>query len=117
MNRRTFAGILIGSAAIPVFGDSAFADVDFIEEDKFTTPVISVRLNVPYADRVIVETFYHATLPISAALVEGILAKTTVIPYIQNARVVAEPVPVKRDKIAWVVLTLVRDVEKMKWTP
>lgn len=117
MNRRSFTGILLGGTAIPVLGDSSFAAVRFIEEEKFTTPVVTVDVDAPFADRVIVQTFYHTTAPFAAGNVELILAKTSIIPYVQNAAVACDPVPVKRDKIAWIVLTLVRDVAEMKWKP
>jgi hypothetical protein len=89
--------------------------VELLPSVDDTSPFsVSVRVaRGTHADQVVVKYFYNTRVPgIDQDLM---LTFTTVVPAAAGNWVAADPAPVSRSKIAWIDVTLVRDVEKQRF--
>jgi hypothetical protein len=88
--------------------------MEVVEDGMF-----GVALSVPkgtHADRAIVRIGYHSPAPGLGLDQELFLVKVSAIEVIPEAWVMSDSIAVPREKIAWVDVQLVRDIEHQRFT-
>ena len=79
-------------------------------------PVITARMdsNFSSADQIIVRTFYRSDVQIDGKPMQLLLSRVSVIPYSLGTHVATDPVPAKKDMIAFVDLTFVKSIGQQR---
>ena len=114
IERRSFIAMTLGAIAVPVTGDDQFADVTFTQTNGTITPVITVHNDAPKADQVLIQVFYKGMV-VKGDTVD--VSETSVVPYMPGKAVAGNPERGNRGKVLFVVVTLIREIKSMKWTP